>query len=178
MYSLLLMLPFLFIIVGMVYMWIKTSTPTTFRGIKVYYTAGDNIYTIGIGKNAKIVIGVGVIEKLTSDELWALVYHEKGHIKKRHILKNIIYIFIISVSATLVAYLYPISVAIWFTPILIIASGILFLYNSYLQEYIADNYSSLYVSRELLLSAIIKLDNKSFSITHPDYKRRAFNLSD
>lgn len=50
----------------------------------------SNAFFTGFGKNKRIALYDTLIEKHTGDELVAVLAHEIGHYKKKHILKNII----------------------------------------------------------------------------------------
>ena len=49
----------------------------------------SNAYFTGFGKNRRIVLFDTLIEKHTVEELVAVLAHEMGHFKKKHILKNL-----------------------------------------------------------------------------------------
>jgi len=55
-----------------------------------------NAYFSGLGKKKKIVLYDTLIEKLTNEEIVAVLAHEVGHYKYKHILKGIILSFIIT----------------------------------------------------------------------------------
>lgn len=54
----------------------------------------SNAYFTGMGKAKRIVLYDTLIEKMTPDELTAVMGHEIGHRKKGHILKNMIISFV------------------------------------------------------------------------------------
>lgn len=58
----------------------------------------SNAYFTGFGKYRRIVLFDTLIEKHTVEELVAVLAHEMGHFKKKHILQNIIISIIISGS--------------------------------------------------------------------------------
>lgn len=49
----------------------------------------SNAFFTGFGKNRRIVLFDTLIEKHTTDELVAVMAHEMGHYKEKHILKNL-----------------------------------------------------------------------------------------
>jgi len=51
----------------------------------------SNAFFTGLGKSRRIVLFDTLIEKHTVAELVAVIAHEVGHYKKRHILKNFVY---------------------------------------------------------------------------------------
>lgn len=53
-------------------------------------TTHSNAYFIGLGKTKRIVLFDTLLQNHTEDEILAILAHELGHFKYRHILKNII----------------------------------------------------------------------------------------
>lgn len=75
-------------------------------------SAHSNAYFTGIGKARRIVIFDTLMEQLTPAELTAVLAHEIGHFKKKHILKSML----ISCAMALVGF-YAVSWAIdWDSP--------------------------------------------------------------
>ena len=171
-----MMIPYLLIVVGAVYYYNREKGIGYNQVYKVFYTKGRNIYTLGFGGNAKIMVGEELLSILTREEISALIYHERGHIVKHHILKNFIYLFIISIVATLLTYKANDLIGYVGVILFLITTITLFIFNSRLQEYIADTYATKFIHESFLLSALVKLDNYKYSITHPSYKQRAINL--
>ena len=50
----------------------------------------SNAYFTGIGKVKRIVLFDTLLEQMTQDEILAVLAHEVGHWKKKHVLKRII----------------------------------------------------------------------------------------
>lgn len=57
-----------------------------------------NAYFTGYGKTKRIVFFDTLLQRLTPDEVDAVLAHELGHFKKRHVLKRIAYTFILSLG--------------------------------------------------------------------------------
>ena len=52
-----------------------------------------NAYFTGFGKNKRIVFFDTLLERLTTDEVEAVLAHELGHFRKRHIVQRIAFVF-------------------------------------------------------------------------------------
>jgi len=57
-----------------------------------------NAYFTGFGKTKRIVFFDTLLKRLTPSEIDAVLAHELGHFKKRHVLKRIAYTFILSLG--------------------------------------------------------------------------------
>jgi len=144
-----------------------------------------NAYFGGLGKSKRVVLYDTLIEKLTKNELLAVLGHELGHFKHKDILKNIAMIgtllflmfFIFgnlpqslfdALSIEKTAYSI-IAMFLIFSPILSLFFMPLFGMMSRHNEYHADEYGSECQSQEELASALQKLanENKSFPKSHP-----------
>jgi STE24 endopeptidase len=144
-----------------------------------------NAYFGGLGKSKRVVLYDTLIEKLTKNELLAVLGHELGHFKHKDIIKNITMIGILLFLMFFIFGNLPQSlfdaIGIEKTPYAIISmfmllSSILSLFfmplfgmMSRSNEYHADEYGSHVQSKEELASALQKLanENKSFPKSHP-----------
>ena len=151
----------------------------------------SNAFFTGFGKNKRIVLFDTLVEKHTVDELVAILAHEVGHYRKKHIPKNMITGFLhsgfilfmlslfirvpglheaffmdqVSVYAGLIFF------GLLYSPIGTISS-IAMQYISRRFEYQADHFASTTISDpESLVSALMKLaaDNLSHLTPHPFY---------
>jgi STE24 endopeptidase len=61
-------------------------------------SAHGNAYFTGFGKTKRIVFFDTLLERLTGNEIEAVLAHELGHFKHRHVIKRIVYTFIISLA--------------------------------------------------------------------------------
>ena len=146
-----------------------------------------NAYFGGLGSTKRVVLFDTLIEKLTDNELLAVLGHELGHFKNGDILKNItimgVVMFIFfgifgNLSDELFLQLHlnnePYSIIIifmMFSPILSFFLMPLISAMSRHNEYEADKFGSDLSSKEDLINALLKLanENKSFPLSHPLY---------
>ncbi len=63
-----------------------------------------NAYFSGIGKVKRIILYDTLLEKMAHDEILAIIAHEAGHWKKKHIVKTIIGVEIISLIGTYISF--------------------------------------------------------------------------
>ena len=68
-------------------------------------TKHSNAYFTGIGKVKRIVIFDNLLEKLSKEELLAVLAHEAGHCRKRHIIKNMVLLETLSAIGAFIAFL-------------------------------------------------------------------------
>ena len=146
-----------------------------------------NAYFTGIGKTKRIVFFDTLVKQLTHGEIEAILAHELGHFKRKHILKQIA----ISLTMTLVM-LYLLSLIInqpWFFNALGVAnvsnySGLILFFmalgivtfplspiTSYLSrrnEFEADDFAKQYSSKEDLINGLVKLYRENASTLTPD----------
>ena len=145
-----------------------------------------NAFFSGLGPRKTIALYDTLIEKHTENELVAVLAHEVGHFKKKHIfsglIMSIIQIGIMSFFFELCLKLPEISIAlgglessfhlglvgfsIIFSPISIL-SGIIMNYNSRKNEFEADAYAKETLNGEDLSLALKKLSVDSLSNIYP-----------
>lgn len=146
-----------------------------------------NAYFGGLGSTKRVVLFDTLVEKLTHNELLAVLGHELGHFKNGDILKNIGIIGVVmfvffSIFGNLGDEIFLglnvnnepyaiISVFLIFSPILSFFLMPLISMISRHNEYAADEFGSNLQSKEDLVSALLKLanENKSFPLSHPIY---------
>jgi STE24 endopeptidase len=149
-----------------------------------------NAYFAGLGPKKRIVLYDTLMEQMTTEEIVAVLAHEIGHYKHKHVLKN--YFFSLPFSLLLfyllgwmlnsdllaqvlggekaVFHLNAIAFFTLYTPI----STLLDLAGNILSrkfEYQADAYANKYGFGEQLISGLKKLSAKSLSnlMPHPLY---------
>ncbi|MDH1976275.1 M48 family metallopeptidase [Aliarcobacter butzleri] len=146
-----------------------------------------NAYFGGLGSTKRVVLFDTLVEKLTHNELLAVLGHELGHFKNGDILKNIgimgfvMFVFF-AVFGNLSDELFLglnlqnepyaiITVFLIFSPILSFFLMPLISLISRHNEYAADNFGSNLATKEDLVTALLKLanENKSFPLSHPLY---------
>ena len=146
-----------------------------------------NAYFGGLGATKRVVLFDTLVEKLTHNELLAVLGHELGHFKNGDILKNIgimgvvMFVFFaifgnlpddlfLGLSLNNEPYAI-IAVFMIFSPILSFFLMPLISMISRHNEYAADEFGSNLSTKEDLVSALLKLanENKSFPLSHPMY---------
>ena len=146
-----------------------------------------NAYFGGLGATKRVVLFDTLVEKLTHNELLAVLGHELGHFKNGDILKNIgimgvvMFVFF-AIFGNLPDELFLglslnnepyaiIAVFMIFSPILSFFLMPLISMISRHNEYAADEFGSNLSTKEDLVSALLKLanENKSFPLSHPIY---------
>lgn len=146
-----------------------------------------NAYFGGLGSTKRVVLFDTLVEKLSHNELLAVLGHELGHFKNGDIIKNIgimgvvMFVFFaifgnlneeIFLGLSLNNEPYAIiTVFMIFSPILSFFLMPLISLISRHNEYAADEFGSNMQSKEDLVSALLKLanENKSFPLSHPIY---------
>ncbi|MFA7084618.1 MAG: M48 family metallopeptidase [Arcobacteraceae bacterium] len=146
-----------------------------------------NAYFGGLGSTKRVVLFDTLVEKLTHNELLAVLGHELGHFKNGDILKNIgimgvvMFVFF-AIFGNLSEELFLglklnnepyaiIVVFLMFSPILSFFLMPLISAMSRHNEYAADEFGSNLSSKQDLITALLKLanENKSFPLAHPLY---------
>ena len=146
-----------------------------------------NAYFGGLGSTKRVVLFDTLVEKLTHNELLAVLGHELGHFKNGDIIKNIgimgvvmfLFFFIFgNLPEELFLQLHlnnePYAIIIvfmMFSPILSFFLMPLISAISRHNEYEADEFGSNLQTKEDLVNALLKLanENKSFPLSHPLY---------
>lgn len=143
-----------------------------------------NAYFGGLGKTKRVVLFDTLIQKLSHNELLAVLGHELGHFKNKDMIKNIFIMsgFIFAIFAifgnvgcdSFEALSMPCSASSWLIFIMIFSTPVLFFampiiwYFSRKNEFNADEFGSNLQSKEDLRSALLKLanENKHFPYSH------------
>jgi STE24 endopeptidase len=144
-----------------------------------------NAYFGGLGKSKRVVLYDTLVEKLSQNELLAVLGHELGHFKHKDILKNIfatgvLLAFMFGIFGNLPTGLFEaigleasphstIALFLLLSPLISFIWMPIFGYMSRANEYKADEYGSASQSKESLRSALMKLAdaNSSFPLSHP-----------
>ena len=161
-------------------------------------SAHGNAYFSGFGASKRIVFFDTLIERLAPEEVEAVLAHELGHFKLKHIIKRMIAMFIISLGfLALLGYL---KQQVWFytglgvDPILFASSNsamalILFMLalptftfilsplmsiSSRKHEFEADAFAVKHTNANDLTSALVKLYEDNASTLTPDPLHSAF----
>tara|TARA_B100000787_G_scaffold130278_1_gene99195 strand:+ start:19221 stop:20453 length:1233 start_codon:yes stop_codon:yes gene_type:complete len=147
-----------------------------------------NAYFSGFGNQKRITLYDTLINDLTTDEIIAVLAHEIGHYKRKHILFNLILsviltgvtLFMLSLFIHAPIFSMALGVSIPSFHIGLIAFGILYSpisditgmlmnYISRKFEYQADNYASETFASEPLISSLKKLSKNSLSNLTPHF---------
>jgi len=146
-----------------------------------------NAYFSGIGKVKRIILYDTLLEKMNHNEILAVLAHEAGHWKKRHILKMIIAAEVVSfigiyfsfriLQTDFLADLFQIQKATFYAKLVLLGfiGGILSFPFTPLGSYVsrrferqADKFAyELTENREAMASALIKLSRDNLSNLHP-----------
>jgi len=156
-------------------------------------SAHSNAYFTGLGRSKRVVFFDTLLEKLTPDEIVAVLAHELGHFKRRHIVKRIVTFFLISLLS--LAVLGWLIQQPWFfsglgvsTPsnhmalVLFMIVGPVFLFFiqpvsariSRKHEFEADEFASRNADAGKLVSALLKLYRDNANTLTPDPAYSAF----
>ena len=152
-----------------------------------------NAYFTGFGKNKRVVFFDTLLNSLTGNEIEAVLAHELGHFKRRHVIKRIVLTFVGSfVFLWLLAQLMN---APWFfqglgversgtalalilfflaLPVFTYVLHPLMSYYSRKQEFEADEYAAQQADAKDLVSALVKLYKDNASTLTPDPLHSAF----
>ncbi|MCF6279555.1 MAG: M48 family metallopeptidase [Flavobacteriaceae bacterium] len=170
----------------------KFAKKSDFKLDKIFVIDGSkrstkaNAYFAGFGKTKRIVLYDTLINDLTTDEIVAVLAHEVGHYKRKHIIFNLassilltgLTLFILSLFIDSQLLSQALGVSISSFHIGLIAFGILYtpisevtsLFMNYVSrkfEYQADNYAKEHFGAEPLISSLKKLSKNSLSNLTP-----------
>lgn len=146
-----------------------------------------NAYFTGLGKKKRIVLYDTLIKDLDTEEIVAVLAHEIGHYKKKHIVKSLItsiiytgvLLFILSFFLTSLPlaqalgsdipsfHLGIIAFSALFTPISMVLDLFMNM-SSRKKEYEADAYAASFGLSDALIGGLKKLSIKSLSNLNPD----------
>ncbi|KXW55749.1 M48 family metallopeptidase [Ferrovum sp. PN-J185] len=146
-----------------------------------------NAYFTGFGKAKRVVFFDTLLESLDTDEILAVLAHELGHYRLRHVIYRLISIFILSLAfLALLGWFYTSN---WFyvglghqipsnamaltlfmlvIPIIGFPLQPLMSLFSRKHEFEADAYASRYAKADSLISALVKLYKENAATLTPD----------
>jgi len=155
-----------------------------------------NAYFTGMGNNKRIVFFDTLLESLNAKEIEAVLAHELGHFKHKHIIKHIVLMAVLSLTGlALLGWLMqfePFYSALGVETASTHMALILFLlvspvFSIYLQpimayfsrkhEFEADNYASQQSDAQTLIQALVKLYKENANTLTPDPLYSAFHDS-
>lgn len=146
-----------------------------------------NAYFTGIGRAKRIILYDTLLEKMNHDEILSVLAHEAGHWKKKHVLKMIIVLELISLIGIYISFrilqtdlltaLFQIKQGTFFAKVIILGfiGGIISFPFIPLSNYVsrrfereADRFAcELTGNSESMASALIKLSKDNLSNLHP-----------
>ena len=160
-------------------------------------SAHGNAYFTGFGKARRIVFFDTLLSRLTPDEIIAVLAHELGHFKHKHILKRLVFSF--AGALFFLAILGWLAQQSWFytdlgvipqlggrndgmalllffmvIPVFTFALTPIFSWLSRKDEFQADHFATQQSSAEQLVSALVKLVDDNASTLTPDPLHSAF----
>ena len=181
---------------------IKYVNSVGFKAQDIYVLNGSkrstkaNAYFSGFGNQKRITLYDTLINDLENDEIVAVLAHEVGHYKRKHILYNLTLSIILTGFALFVLSLFiktpvlslALGVSLPSFHIGLIAFGILYspvsqilgIFMNYMSrkfEYQADNYAKNTFSASPLISSLKKLSKNSLSNLTPHYLYVFFHFS-
>ena len=152
-----------------------------------------NAYFTGMGQNKRIVFFDTLLKTLEADEIEAVLAHELGHFKRKHVQKRIISMMLMSLAGlALLGWLIEQS---WFyqglgvqqpsnhlalllflmvSPVFTIFLQPLFSWFSRRHEFEADDYAATQASAAYLIRALVKMYKENASTLTPDPLYSAF----
>lgn len=150
-------------------------------------TSHGNAYFSGLGASKRIVFFDTLLSRLDHDEIEAVLAHELGHFKRRHVIKRIATLFVLSLAGLwLLGWLMPqdwfyqgLGVSTRSTDValllfLLVSPVFTFLFHplsslySRKHEFEADRYAAENASGEHLIHALVKLYNDNAATLTPD----------
>ncbi len=157
----------------------------------------SNAYFTGIGRVKRIVLFDTLIEQMGASEILAILAHEVGHWKKRHIFKRLVRVECAALAGLYLAYgliewgglpglfgLAPVSFAAQFVLLSVAATIVLFpltplsSWSSRRHERQADDFAcTLSGDPAALASALVKLCRENLANLHPHPLYAAFYYS-
>lgn len=153
----------------------------------------SNAYFTGFGASKRVVFFDTLLERLDAEEVEAVLAHELGHFKRRHVVKHMFIMFCVSFSG--LALLGWLAQTEWFyaglgvaTPsdpmalllFLLVAPVLTFLLHPLMaayarsNEFEADRYAAQHSSAQHLINALVKLYRDNASTLTPDPLHSAF----
>jgi len=152
-----------------------------------------NAYFTGFGKNKRVVFFDTLLERLNADEIEAVLAHELGHFKHKHVIKRIVMMFAMSfLGLALLGFLKDQN---WFflglgvndmssymalILFLLVSPTFLFVLRPIManysrkNEFEADAYAAKHASAKHLVEALVKLYRDNASTLTPDPLHSSF----
>ncbi len=152
-----------------------------------------NAYFTGFGKNKRVVFFDTLLEKLNADEIEAVLAHELGHFKHKHVIKRITMMFGLSLlGLAVLGYLMQqdwfyqglgvtqasnhmaLLLFVLIAPVFMFVLRPLMAAYSRTNEFEADHYAAHQSRPQYLIDALVKLYRDNASTLTPDPLHSAF----
>ncbi len=130
-------------------------------------SAHSNAYFTGFGKNKRIVLFDTLMENHTNEEIVAIIAHEVGHYKKKHILKGMV---LSTIHSGVMLYVMQLFIK---TPLLHQAFGMEAQIPSIYAGLVF--FSLLYTPIEMLLSVLFNYISRKYEFQADEYSARTLN---
>jgi STE24 endopeptidase len=152
-----------------------------------------NAYFTGFGKSKRVVFFDTLLDRLNTDEIEAVLAHELGHFKHKHVIKRIVMMFSISfLGLALLGFLKDQN---WFflglgvndmssymalvlfllvSPVFLFVLRPIMANYSRKNEFEADSYAASHSSAKHLVTSLVKLYRDNASTLTPDPLHSAF----
>ena len=156
-------------------------------------SAHGNAYFTGLGRNKRIVFFDTLLETLEPPEIEAVLAHELGHFKRRHVIKRIVFLFGFGLAGlALLNYLMQtpsfyaafglsvpsthaaLTLFVLVTPVFTFYLQPLFAWSSRRHEFEADAYAAQQADAAALRRALVKLYEDNAATLTPDPLHSAF----
>lgn len=156
-------------------------------------SAHGNAYFTGLGRNKRIVFFDTLLETLEPPEIEAVLAHELGHFKRRHVIKRIVFLFGFGLAGlALLNYLMQtpsfyaafglsvpsthaaLTLFMLVTPVFTFYLQPLFAWSSRRHEFEADAYAAQQADAAALRRALVKLYEDNAATLTPDPLHSAF----
>jgi len=156
-------------------------------------SAHGNAYFTGLGRNKRIVFFDTLLQTLEPPEIEAVLAHELGHFKRRHVIKRIVFLFSFGLAGlALLNYLMQtpsfysafglsepsthaaLTLFMLVTPVFTFYLQPLFAWTSRRHEFEADAYAAQQADAAALRRALVKLYEDNAATLTPDPLHSAF----
>lgn len=152
-----------------------------------------NAYFTGFGASKRVVFFDTLLDRLNADEIEAVLAHELGHFKHRHVIKRIIMLFALSffglallgwlmnqdwfylgLGVTSPSNYMALMLFLLVSPVFMFVLRPLMASYSRKNEFEADDYAAKHASAKSLVDALVKLYRDNASTLTPDPLHSAF----
>lgn len=152
-----------------------------------------NAYFTGFGASKRVVFFDTLLERLNADEIEAVLAHELGHFKHKHVIKRIVILFLLSflglallgwlinqpwfytgLGVTQMSNYMALILFLLVSPIFLFLLRPVMASYSRKNEFEADDYAANHASAKDLVKALVKLYRDNASTLTPDPLHSAF----